>query len=390
MKRIRSVWPTVLAAAGSAVIASLSIISVAAAGGEKSASRYCCPCELEYKISSAYQESSSYQNSEEGEDDGVGEFHYLQKYVAIYSAPDNPTADAQAAEGVKIEGPVVAPAAENGVSYIFQYEEVNEEKDGYEYALPQDIYGSSVMPSPDILKLEDILDSPSWCDVDRYLEEHYTDSPYTVERLPEAPAGENPALKGLIGDQAKESLALFTWNPQELLTFSDHELLRVLAVVSDRSPGVRRAVFSDYIASLPVEAVVLSQRYQAAGGLDMQEMADDLSQATAFLACFRLIENGELAADEALELLLKSQSHRSQSWNLWVNETTGYEGTIALNEVKPGDQYATQLNDSESTADFCKSATNPLLKVLVITAAGSLERLGGKICDLSRAIKNLY
>ena len=223
------------------------------------------------------------------------------------------------------------------------------EEDGYryQYALPQDLYGSSVMPSLDIIEVEEMTVEQPCCDMNQYTDDQYTGSPYIVDYLSVV--------------DWDESLALFTWDPAELLTWSDQEILRQLVTLQDQTSGVRRAVLSDYIESLGMEATDLSIRFEEVSGLVVLSMSDDLAQTAAFLACFRLVERGELESDEALALLQKSLLHRSDRWNCWIDEVTRVRVT-----------------------------SNPMLKAVVLTAANSLERLAGAISGISRQIKNLY
>ncbi len=236
---------------------------------------------------------------------------------------------------------------------------------GYTYALPENMYGTSIDAKADIVEVEELMKQP-WDGSSQYSDDQYMGSPYTTEYPGEF--------------ENNEHLALFTWDPAELLTWSDQETLRVLAMVGDREPGIRRAVLSDYLESLGLDATDLANRFEGKSGLAVLSLADDLAQTAAFLACFRLAERGELESDETLRLLHQSLLHRSDRWNNWIDEVTDSESNI----------YST-FDASQTDATQTDTAqTSPVLRAVVLTAADSLERIGGVINGLSRQMKNLY
>ena len=241
---------------------------------------------------------------------------------------------------------------------------------GYTYALPEDIYGSSIDPPTDIVAVEELMKQP-WDDSSQNRDDQYAGSPYTTE------------YPGEFANN--ERLALYTWDLAELLTWSDQETLRVLAAVSDGECGVRRAVLSDYLECLGLEATVLANRFEEESGLAVLALVDDLAQTAAFLACFRLAERGELESDEALALLQKSLLHRSDRWNRWIGEVIGEESDISRT-----DDVAQPDTAQPNTAQPDTSTTSLVLRAVVLTAAGSLERIGDAISGLSRQMKNLY
>ena len=256
-------------------------------------------------------------------------------------------------------------------SYVYQYEEVEEDEApaiteaergeyAYQYAVPFELYGTSVIPSLDLFSGAAENDG-LWAEIDEYPDEKFSGSPYVADYTCESGCC-------LYDCDMDESLALFTWDPEELLTWSDQETLRLLAtLLEDDTSGTRRAVLNDYIESLGSEAAELSIRFAEASGLAVPSLSDDLPQTAAFIACYRLVEKGELSADEALLLLQKSLSHRSNQWNCWVDEVTG------------------ETEKTKAQASF-----QPVLKAVMLTAANSLESLGQAISGVSHQIKKLY
>ena len=395
MRYFRFAWPTVLAAMGCTTFTVASILTQTAMAVDIGQIFPTKSCSFETDDTTFFAYNSDYERGDNHECRD-GDYYYQQKYGFIYSRSadrtardmgmdaDEVEAEEAAAKDVmiddediednadigEIDGTVPVGQENDNESYIYQYEEAgetgtedpgvqeNETQDadseeneeggyGYRYAFPQDLYGTSVMPSTNIFNVEETVMEQPWGDLNQYMDDRYSGSPYIVDYP--------------YGVETDENLALFTWEPAELLTWSDQEILRLLATVVNQESGVRRAVLSDYIESLGMEAIDLSIRFEEVSGLVVPSLSDDLAQTAAFMACFRLVERGELEFDEALALLQKSLSHRSGRWNCWIDEVTRVRVT-----------------------------SNPMLKAVVRTAANSLERLGGAISGISRQIKNLY
>ena len=326
MRHFRFAWPTVLAAIGCTTftVALVWTQTATAANIERIYTTHSCSRETDDTTFFAYNNDYECGDNHECRD---GDYYYQQKYGFLYAQP---------ADRVARDVGMDADSEEN-------------EEDGYsyQYALPQDLYGSSVIPSLDIIEVEETVVEQPWGDMNQYMDDQYMGSPYILDY---------PS-----GFDTDESLALFTWDPAELLTWSDQEILRQLVTLQDQTPGVRRAVLSDYIESLGMEATDLSIRFEEISGLAVLSLSDDLPQTAAFMACFRLVERGELESDEALALLQRSLLHRSDRWNCWIDEITTERVT-----------------------------SNPMLKAVVLTAASSLDRLSEAISGISRQIKNLY
>jgi len=303
MRHFRIAWLMVLAAVGytAFTVALVWTRTAMAADIEQISPTHSCFCETDDTTFFAYNNDYECDDNHEWRD---GDYYYQQKYGFVHSRPADRVA--------------------------------------------RDLYESSVIPSLEIIEVDEMTMEQSWGDINQYMDDQYTGSPYIVDY----PSGVD----------TDESLVLFTWDPAELLTWSDQEILRRLVTVEDQPSGVRRAILNDYIEGLGMEATDLSIRFEEVSGLVVPSLSDDLAQTVAFMACFRLVERGELESDEALALLQKSLSHRSDRWNCWIDEVTRVRVT-----------------------------SNPtMLKAIVLTAAGSLERLGGAISGISRQIRNLY
>jgi hypothetical protein len=397
MRHFRSVWPLASVSIYCIILVSISFNPAIAACAENISPHNPCACELKYKSRCAQVDCESNDLDESGDVD----CRYRQKYECVYKNDASATAGSD--KSVADSHPTYKTAECD--AYIFQYEEIAEtevpvplpeipsrddrkeenakrenvhETYGYQYLLSNGIYGSAALPCMEILNSIEKLLETSQSEGNYRPDELYTGSPYIAEYPPKS--------------TADESLVLFSWHPSELLTFADQDILRKLALAGGKSSGVCRAVLNDYIERLGMKAADLSNRFEETTGLGMPTLAEDLSQTAAFMACFRLVERGELESDEALALLIQSLFHRSQRWNRWIGEVTSDEEYAALPEKRPGDNttHDTPQDSQDSPGDSVKSAANPVLKAVVLTAAGSLERLGGTICGISRQLKNVY
>ena len=104
-------------------------------------------------------------------------------------------------------------------------------------------------------------------------------------------------------DPPKSVPDLFSWEPSELLDADDWNLMRTLESLYRDPSAVRRATLNDYIESLGFEAIDFAYRFEDATDSDVLELADDLASVAALLACYRLVERGEIDMDEAVGLL---------------------------------------------------------------------------------------
>jgi len=126
-----------------------------------------------------------------------------------------------------------------------------------------------------------------------------------------------------IQNEAKATgLEQFGFLPGQLLIQPDRELLGDLRQMADLSPGERQVAFRDYVESLGSEAIEFATQYESATGDEAAMLSDDIASSAAFLAVFRLYEQGELGIDEAIDLLRQTLDNLSQEWIEGVNELT--------------------------------------------------------------------
>ena len=185
------------------------------------------------------------------------------------------------------------------------------------------------------------------------------------------------------GQTARSGLELFAWHPADLLIPPDQEILRTLETLCEEPSGVRRATFNDYLEGLGMEAIDFASRFEDITGVEVLGLADDLPGAAAFLGSFRLVEQGELGMDEAVDLLEQSLERLSVEWIEGVNE-------ITADAFDNWDGQPASLEDDE-TADWydTTSAKNPVVNVMVSLAARSLGGVGGAIWSISRRLSDL-
>jgi hypothetical protein len=122
--------------------------------------------------------------------------------------------------------------------------------------------------------------------------------------------------------QPAEGLERFGYLPQHLLIRPDQELLQELQRLADLSPGERQVAFRQYVESLGSVATEFATQYENITGDEAAMLTDDVASAAAFLAVYRLYEQGELGIDEAIDLLRQTLNHLSQEWMDGVKEIT--------------------------------------------------------------------
>lgn len=121
---------------------------------------------------------------------------------------------------------------------------------------------------------------------------------------------------------AAEGLERFGYLPSHLLIRPDQELLQELRRLADQSPGERQVAFRQYVESLGSVATEFATQYEEATDEDAAMLTDDIASTAAFLAVYRLYEQGELGIDEAIDLLRQTLDNLSQEWIDGVNEIT--------------------------------------------------------------------
>ncbi len=187
--------------------------------------------------------------------------------------------------------------------------------------------------------------------------------------------------EGVVAEEYNDS-ELFAWHPSELLLFADREVLRTLETLGSEPSGVRRATLNDYLEALGWEAIAFASRFEDVAGIEVLGLADDLPGAAAFLAVFRLVEQGELGMDEAVDLLERSLENLSLDWIEGVREMTagGFEEWDARSAA--GETDGLDWSDAGL-------ARGPVFDVIVSLAARSLASLGSALCGVSEAISEV-
>jgi len=107
---------------------------------------------------------------------------------------------------------------------------------------------------------------------------------------------------------------LFDWLPQELLTAEDQDTLRLLHQMFEEPAQTRRERWNDYVIDLGTQAIELSLRLEETTRWQVLDLADDLPAAAAFLATFRLIEQGELTVEDGSVLLDRALGNLADEW----------------------------------------------------------------------------
>lgn len=117
-----------------------------------------------------------------------------------------------------------------------------------------------------------------------------------------------------VEEPSELELDLFAWRPTELLDDADCSLIRSIEQLSDQPAAVRRANLNNYIEALGFEAIDFAYRYEDATDSDVLTLADDLPGMAAFLASYRLVEEGQIGMDDAVLLLESALSGLSLDW----------------------------------------------------------------------------
>jgi len=86
----------------------------------------------------------------------------------------------------------------------------------------------------------------------------------------------------------------------EQLIVTDRQLLEELERLSKASAWVRRIAMDDYLVSLGSEVMGFVTRFESATGEDVLDWSQNAASAAAFLASYRLYEQGLVGIDEAV------------------------------------------------------------------------------------------
>jgi len=165
--------------------------------------------------------------------------------------------------------------------------------------------------------------------------------------------------------QDEPRVELLGSSPEDLLTTADQNLLRALVRSNEAPSGVARATFNDYLGTLGMEATDFQTRFETASDMEVLSLVDDVAAAAAFLGAFRLVEQGELSLDEAVETLRQNLHGLPEAWILGVSAiTTQTEGATT-------------------------SLGRPVIDAFLSVAAESLDQLGNTCQTLSRKLTAL-
>jgi len=238
---------------------------------------------------------------------------------------------------------------------------IEEQPYRYDYADPYEYYGYDYSGQPSEGADESVETSE-----DEYCEWMEADEPCVWE-----------------SESATESgLELFAWHPTELLLTPDQEVLKTLETLCGEPSGVRRATLNDYLEALGWEAIALASRFEDVTGIEVLGLADDVPGAAAFLGTFRLLEQGELGTDEAVDLLRRSLQNLSFDWIEGVREITA----DAFEDWEPL-PTASEADVPEWSGSA--SAGRPVMEVMVSLAARSLASMGGALYSMSQGLSQL-
>jgi hypothetical protein len=159
---------------------------------------------------------------------------------------------------------------------------------------------------------------------------------------------------------------LFARQPGELLLWSDQQLLRTLEAIGEEA-------VSDYLHGLSGEAVEFCSRFESATGLECASLGDDLPGLAAFLASYRLIQQGKLSMDEAIQSLQQGLENRSQSW------------ADAVRELATGatDGSGNAAPNSQPRQPDTTSSGSPVVDTVAKAAVQTLSDFGAAVWNLS-------
>ncbi len=110
-----------------------------------------------------------------------------------------------------------------------------------------------------------------------------------------------PTSAGTDQKPDRGGLDLFARRPADLLLSSDQQLLRTLGAIGEEANDTRRSTVNDYLHGLGREAVEFSSSFENATGVEGASLGDDLPGLAAFLASYRLVQQGRLSMDEAIQ-----------------------------------------------------------------------------------------
>jgi len=218
---------------------------------------------------------------------------------------------------------------------------------GYEYSYPQEKYGYS----PEVSEVEPAkVDYEAEYDFDsRYEGEPGELIDYSQWKEPFAHECAEPGdcygeYRVTASPLVESGLESFARHPRELLGISDQELLQTLELLCEEPSGTRRSILNDYLEGLGFVAIDFAARFEDVTGMESLSLADDLPGVAALLGCYRLVEQGELGMDEAVDLLRRTLEGPSEAWIEAV-----YEIAARSNEGRRGPVNAKPQASTGST-----------------------------------------
>ena len=134
-------------------------------------------------------------------------------------------------------------------------------------------------------------------------------------------AWDNGDESGVEAGGAAREVSLARRTPQwltavraERLIVTDRQLLEELERLSDASPWVRRLALDDYLVSLGSEVLGFVAHFENVAGEDVLDCSQHVPAATAFLASYRLYEQGLVGMDDAVQLVQQIRKELPQGW----------------------------------------------------------------------------
>lgn len=148
------------------------------------------------------------------------------------------------------------------------------------------------------------------------------------------------------------------WAPDNLLTESDSELIRDLALAYEEPLETRYAMLNDYVEMLGWEALKLAERFEDSTGIEFLGLTEDLSGLAAVLSVFRATQQGAMSLDHGVDLLCHGFGQLDQNWLDTVARICT-EGAISNwvsgdnpSDSWESDSYRGMIDQSDESSDF--------------------------------------
>ena len=211
---------------------------------------------------------------------------------------------------------------------------------------------------------------------DRYYGEYYYDE-YGYDYYGFDHYYDDHAVADCSGDELLDA------HPTDLLADSDRQLLEKLESLCQDLAKVRRAALNDYLEKAGWGAIDFASRFEAAAGIEVLGLVDELPAAAAFLASFRLVEEHQISMDEGVELL--GASLNALSWN-WIEAVDQLTADAAGGpEQTPVAAAAVDRRGALATA----AVGNPVVGAMVSLATRAFGSVGSTVLSISRQLAGL-